>query len=559
MSLELMEYLVEQGLLSRQEAETAAEVVRSNGESLASYLLRTTAASRAGLTEAIEEAYGAPRVFPALLEPDRLALGLVPEETARRLCVIPLIHVEGRLGVAMQDPLDLAASDFLRASTGLEIEPLLATREEILGALSQYGGAEDLSDMVVSAPEEGGAEPQDIGEALLTEAEERPAVRLVHLMLRHAVTSGASDIHLEPQERKLSLRYRIDGVLYDAPAPPLALARAIISRIKILADLDIAERRLPQDGRCVMRYQGREVDLRVSILPSMYGEGVVIRLLDRGKTQLKLEELGMDSYLLEKLNRCVRKPNGIFLVTGPTGSGKSTTLYSVLERLRSPHRKIITLEDPVEYSLEGIFQVPVRHEINLTFATCLRSVLRHDPDIIMVGEIRDSETAEMAVRAAMTGHLVLSTLHTNDARSAVTRLVDLGVPPYLVAETLRGAQAQRLVRLLCPECKVPTRPDPAVLRRLDPDLGPLEQTLYTARPGGCSHCNNLGYKGRIGLFEILEIDNVTRQELLLAAGDEEFKRKVYQQEYRTLQQDGLHKVVQGQTTLDEVVAATLGA
>jgi len=560
MSLEVLETLRHHGLLPDDELETAAQAALNASEALGSYLVRTYPGNLR-LLEALERAYGAPWVDLSVHEPDGMALSLVHEDTARRFMIVPIVQVAGRLAVAMQDPLDLAALDYLRSLTSLEIEPLLATRDQILDSLNQFALVGDLAEIVVSTAEDLEAESrkeEEIEQTLLSEVDDRPVVRLVNTMLRDAVNSRASDIHLEPGEHRLFLRYRVDGVLYEAPPPPLAWARAIVSRIKILGFMDIAERRLPQDGRCVLHFQGRQIDLRISILPCMHGEGVVIRLLDRGRTQLGLEDLGMDDTLLESLRRCVSRPNGIVLVTGPTGSGKSTTLYSVLESIRTPHKKIVTLEDPVEYTLEGVFQVPVRSEIGLTFARCLRSVLRHDPDIIMVGEIRDSETAEMAVRAALTGHVVLSTLHTNDALSAITRLVDLGVPRYLVADTLRGSVAQRLVRRLCPDCRVPEHPDPAALRNLDPEVGPIEGPIYQPGPGGCASCGNIGFRGRIGVYEFVEIDPATRDALLTAGSDEEFKSRVHHIRYQTMRKDGLRKVLKGLTSLEAVTLATVG-
>lgn len=560
MSLEVLDSLRRQGILTPDELEAASKNASKTGESLGSYLMCRHPGNLKVL-EALERTYDAPYVDLSVQEPDGMALSLVHEETARRLIIVPMIQVAGRLAVAMQDPLDLAALDYLRSLTSLEIEPLLATRDGILDALNQVALAGDLSEVVVSTAEDLEAESrkeEEIERNLLSEVDSRPLVRLVNTMLRDAVNSRASDIHLEPGEHRLFLRYRVDGVLYEAPPPPLAWARAIVSRVKILGFMDIAERRLPQDGRCVLHFHGRQIDLRISILPCMHGEGLVIRLLDRGRTQLGLEDLGMEQSLLDGLRRSVSRPNGIVLVTGPTGSGKSTTLYSVLESIRTPRKKIVTLEDPVEYTLEGVLQVPVRSEIGLTFARCLRSVLRHDPDIIMVGEIRDFETAEMAVRAALTGHVVLSTLHTNDALSAITRLVDLGVPRYLVADTLRGTMAQRLVRRLCPDCKIPDRLDPAAIRNLDPDAGPVEGLIYRPAPGGCATCGNIGFRGRIGIYEFAEIDPATRDELLTSSSDEEFKSRVHQQRYLTMRKDGLRKVLQGLTSLEEVTLATVG-
>ncbi len=560
MSLEVLDSLSQQGILTTDELQAASQAALKAGESLGSYLIHAHSGNLK-VVEALERAYGAPRVDLSIHEPDGMALSLVHEDTARRLVIVPMIQVAGRLAVAMQDPLDLEALDYLRSLTSLEIEPLLATREEILEALNQFALVGDLAEIVVSTAEDLEAESrkeEEIEQTLLSEVDDRPVVRLVTTILRDAVNNRASDIHLEPGEHRLFLRYRVDGVLYEAPPPPLAWARAIVSRIKILGFMDIAERRLPQDGRCVLHFHGRQIDLRISILPCMHGEGVVIRLLDRGRTQMRLEDLGMDETLLESLRRCVSRPNGIVLVTGPTGSGKSTTLYSVLENIRTPHKKFVTLEDPIEYTLEGVLQVPVRSEIGLTFARCLRSVLRHDPDIIMVGEIRDSETAEMAVRSALTGHVVLSTLHTNDALSAITRLVDLGVPRYLVADTLRGSVAQRLVRRLCPDCKVPESPDPAAIRTLDPDAGPVEGPTYLPGPGGCANCGNIGFRGRIGIYEYVEIDAATRDGLMTASSDEEFKSRVHQLRYQTIRKDGLRKVLQGVTSLEEVTLATVG-
>lgn len=381
-------------------------------------------------------------------------------------------------------------------------------------------------------------------------AQEAPIIRLVNAIITTALKKGASDIHIEPFEDKLRLRYRIDGVLYENPAPPLELLPAIITRIKIMSELNIAERRLPQEGRIRIRVSGRELDIRVSIIPALHGEGVVLRLLDKAARLLDIKNLGFSEAMLKRYLNLINIPHGIILVTGPTGSGKTTTLYATLQYLNSSSRKIITIEDPVEYQLEGINQIQVKPEINFDFASGLRSILRHDPDIIMIGEIRDVETAKIAIQAALTGHLVLATLHTNDAAGAVSRLLNMGVEDYLLAATLKGILAQRLVRVLCPRCKESYQPTSSEVNLIDDDV----ELLY--RPAGCTFCNNIGFKGRTGIYELLTVTPQIESMIVQRASSSEIKEELKKTGYTSLFTDGCIKVKDGLTSIDEVVRVT---
>jgi general secretion pathway protein E len=477
----------------------------------------------------------------------------------RQALLYPYRVDDGTVFIAMADPLD---SDNIRAIEqlmGRKVEVRLASEAAILKALDIWLGAEQ--------PEEG-LEASDSGEPLrVAEAEaadidqlrdlasEAPVIRWVNQLVARALERRSSDIHFEPFERQFRVRYRIDGVLYEVPAPPREMQAAITSRIKLMAKLNIAEQRLPQDGRIPLRVLGREIDLRVSTLPTLYGESVVMRLLDRSASdRYSLATLGFPESLLRKMEHYLSLPHGLFLVTGPTGSGKSTTLYGSLRRLNTMDKKVITVEDPVEYQLPGVNQIHVNPQIGLTFAAGLRHIVRQDPDIIMIGEIRDLETAEIAMRAALTGHLVFSTLHTNDAPSAVTRLTDMGVEHYLVSSSLVSVLAQRLVRVLCPDCRKPYAADGDQLRKegWEGASGPL--TLYHAE--GCAHCAHTGFIGRVGIFEFMELDEEIRREIVARADASTLRAKARERGMRSLKEDGWLKIASGQTTVEEVLRVT---
>jgi general secretion pathway protein E len=491
--------------------------------------------------------------YPAVpIEAERLSFRFL-----RAFLVIP-VHLENSLlTLVMADPLDSETQNAIRLRTGFTLQVFIASEADIQMQLDRlYGGEEENSSEKLIETLGDGADDENI-EHLRDLASEAPVIRLVNLIISRAIEARASDIHIEPFEKDLRLRYRVDGVLQNMDPPPNSLRAAIISRIKLMAKLNIAERRLPQDGRIKLKVLGKEIDLRVSTLPTMYGESVVMRILDRSNSSLiDLRRLGFPDDLYEKICQMTSKPHGIFLVTGPTGSGKSTTLYSALKRINSSVRKIITIEDPIEYQMDGINQIHVNPQIGLTFAAGLRHIVRQDPDVIMIGEIRDLETADIAIRSALTGHLVFSTLHTNDAPSAVTRLVDMGVEDYLLASSLIGILAQRLVRVNCKECKAPEKVPTAMLREASFDVTGLGETIDLQKGAGCRHCDYTGYESRIGIFELLDIDDAMRHLIVTTADATVLKAEAVRSGMRTLKLDGWSKVLAGTTTPDEVLRVT---
>ncbi len=489
------------------------------------------------------------------LDNDSAILSRIPIDFAKKHHFIPCYKVGEELVIAITDPLKIHLLDDLRQFLQLKIKPVLTTTAEVDLAINEcYGSQKDLTSQVIRDLEGAdytiGLEDLDGTEDLLDMANKAPVIRFVNSIIYHAVNDGASDIHIEPYEKDIRIRYRIDGVLYDTPSPPKAVQRAIASRIKIVANLDVAETRLPQDGRLKISLGEKIVDLRVSVLPTSFGERIVMRLLDTNVDLLNVEALHFPDRIFKSFQRQYMRPNGILLVTGPTGSGKSTTLYSVLNTIKSRERNIITIEDPVEYQLEGVSQIQVKPKINFTFAAGLRSILRQDPDVVMVGEIRDRETAEIAIQASQTGHLVFSTLHTNDTTGAITRLMDMQVEPYLIGSSLIGVLAQRLVRVNCVHCKEEYIPDPLALEALGFDwAGPYK------RGKGCMRCNHIGYKGRQGIFEFLEIDEPVREMIAHRASSSAIRRDFFEirKAGTLLKEDGLIRVKQGTTTVDEVL------
>lgn len=490
-------------------------------------------------------------------------LDLVPQEFMNRRRVVPMAKAGGSLTVALADPFDLMVVDELTASTGLRIVPVVAPETDIQGVLdrltAEASGALDLEELMKDEGDltvvEEGVEEQSLDQ-MLESAEGAPVIRMVNMILIEALRIGASDIHIEPMEKKVRLRYRVDGALQEKPGPPKSLQNAVLSRIKIMSDLNIAERRIPQDGRFNIKALGKEVDLRVSILPTVHGEKVVMRTLDKTSLAPSLNALGLDPVSEKAMQYGIRQPHGIILVTGPTGSGKTTTLYSCLQDLNRGDVNIITCEDPVEYQLPGINQVQVHSKVGLTFASALRSILRQDPDIVLVGEIRDAETAQIAMRAALTGHLVLSTLHTNDAPGAVTRLLDMGVEPFMLGSSLILAQAQRLYRKLCNACKRPTEIDPEILANNFIDPHEFDgHTVYKAV--GCPRCNK-GYKGRGAIMEVFLINDVIRQGILKGMNTAELRELGRENGMITLKQAGLERVKEGLTTIEAILAVTGG-
>jgi type II secretion system protein E len=543
-------------LLSEDALRAAVAEQRQSGKRLVEVLLTPATGRPAVPEQALMQALG--HLFGLDMAPLRTVevapdvLGLVPSEFAVARQVLPLSTEGGCLTVAVSDPLDLATQDDLQMLTGLAIRPVLALPSEIRRATERFYLARMLQDAEARDADDLGAdEALDVAD-LQKMAQEELIIQLVNLILNQAIQDRASDIHVEPFERELRVRYRVDGILHDASAPPKRLHPAIVSRIKILSDLNIAERRLPQDGRMRLQAAGRQVDVRVSTIPSLYGESVVMRILDRSSALLTLEELGMRSDALSRFRQLISSPHGILLVTGPTGSGKTTSLYAALNGIYSRERKIITIEDPVEYQLNGVVQMQVQPHIGLTFAGGLRHIVRQDPDVIMVGEIRDGETAEIAIHAALTGHLVLSTLHTNDAAGAVSRLLDMGAEPYLVASSLVGSIAQRLVRVICRACMAEVPRDHEMWAQaalLGPELarGPL---YYGT---GCEECKGYGYRGRSGIYELLPVDEAVQQMIVQRLPAGEIRQYAMKRGMTTLLGDARQKVLDGTTTVSELL------
>ena len=486
---------------------------------------------------------------------------LIPESIARKYLALPIFKDKSEITVAMSDPFDLVAVDDIQKITSLEIKPAIASKRDIEDAINLFYKKreetqilevlKDLQNQHVEIQEQAEEEKIDL-ESLKRQVEDAPIVKLVDYIISNAISKRASDIHIEPIEKELIIRYRIDGVLHKILSPPKQLQSAIICRIKILSTLDIAERRLPQDGRFTIKFGQREIDLRVSTIPTIFGEKIVLRLLEKSTFNFRLEELGLDSNQLKIFKHHIYLPYGMILLTGPTGSGKSTTLYSILSRIRSPEQNIITIEDPVEYQINGINQIQANFKIGLTFAKGLRSILRQDPDTVMVGEIRDQETAEMAIRSALTGHLVFSTLHTNDAVGSLVRLINMGIEPFLVCSSLSLAVAQRLVRRICPHCKEAYTPSETLLESLGLQPDRNEHILFY-RGRGCEKCNNTGYYSRIGLFEILVVNQSIRNLVLQNALPDTIKRKALENGMTPLLESGLHKVIQGITSIEEIL------
>ncbi len=567
--MRLGELLIEKQLLEPAELEKALALQASRPEKLGKIFSDLGFVSARDVLSTLSEQLGVRLVsaadFPAVTPEVE---GLSPR-FMRQFRFLPLAIEDSTVALAMADPLDFETIAAVRQYTRLEVKPLLAGEAEIAEALEKYYPADEKARAEEAAGGGAAADLEDI-EHLRDMASEAPVIRLVNHLIARAVERRASDIHLEPFEKDFRVRYRVDGVLYPVDAPPRELRAAVISRIKLMARLNIAERRLPQDGRIQLKILGRDIDLRVSTLPTLYGESVVMRLLDRSAGDFyELRNLGFPQALQQRMEHYTAQPHGIFLVTGPTGSGKSTTLYAGLKRINLPDKKIITIEDPVEYQMEGINQIHVNPQIGLTFAAGLRHIVRQDPDVIMVGEIRDRETADIAIRAALTGHLVFSTLHTNDAPSAITRLTDMGVENYLIASSLMAVLAQRLVRLICPRCRVETEVDTGRLARRGFPVAQASafaaaQTEVCATDGterffrgtGCPECLATGYASRQGIFEMMELNDEIRRLIMRNADATELAAAARRHGMRTLKEDGWNKVLDGATTVDEVLRVT---
>jgi type II secretion system protein E len=544
--------LLDLGYVTEDELEDALAIQRSSGgRRRIGEILVEMSVREEELLEGLSKGMGVPIVseeqFPEVMPIENVSFDFLKENM-----ILPLSLKDGVLEVAVAYPTSSSALENMRSSFDYRLSPFLASGKLILSHIERLRQSKDavMQRLLADVTEEEAT--QEIGDlsALRDLAQEQGIIRLVNLIIENAVKERASDIHVEPEEMDVRVRYRIDGVLYDKEMLPLKTQAALSSRIKLLSQMNIAERRLPQDGRIKGRYGRKDVDIRVSTLPTVYGESIVMRLLDREASFISLEEIGFDRLLLDKYDSLIKRPYGMLLITGPTGSGKTTTLYASLAKINHPDKKLITIEEPVEYLLRGINQIQVRPKIGLTFASGLRHIVRQDPDVIMVGEIRDLETANISVHAALTGHLLFSTLHTNDAPSALTRLADMGVEHYLVASTLVGVMAQRLVRRVCDECKeaYPATPD---MREL---LGPEAKTIF--KGAGCPACMNTGYKGRIAIFELLEIGDDIRDLIIDKSAARDIKEKAVSLGMRTLYQDGIRKVNEGITTLEEVLRVT---
>jgi type IV pilus assembly protein PilB len=554
--------LVAAKLITEDQLQKALLAQKKEGGQLGSILIKLSIIEEDKLLKFLGQHYGIPAIDLAKTQIDPAVTKLVPADVVQKYHVIPVKRSGATLSLAMADPTNMFAIDDIKFMTGYEIEPMIASDTAVMTAISKSYDMStkqlqtvlkdiDLQDTDLSVVHE---EEVDLNQ-LKAEVEDAPVVKLANLILTDAIKKKVSDIHIEPYEHNFRVRYRLDGSLYEVMAPPKKLQAALTSRLKIMADLDIAERRLPQDGRIKMRYEDKEVDLRVSSLPCLFGEKIVMRLLDKSNLTLDLTKLGFEANALENFMKAISSPYGMVLVTGPTGSGKTTSLYSALNYINTIDVNIMTAEDPVEYNLMGINQVQMKDEIGLNFAAALRSFLRQDPDIIMVGEIRDYETAEIGVKAALTGHLVLSTLHTNDAPSTINRLLNMGIEPFLVASSVVLILAQRLVRRVCKDCKeVEKVPVPTLVKAGMAESNAQNAVCYKGK--GCSTCSDTGYKGRVALYEVMPIGEEVRELILQGASSDEIKKRAIGAGMKTLRMSGLAKVIEGLTTLEEVVDST---
>ncbi len=570
MPLKIGEILLKAQLITQEQLDKALEEQKQSGGRVGEHLLRMGYVSEEDILDCFSQQFGVPSINLASFDIDEAVIRLIPADVARKYQFIPVSKSGATLTVAMADPTNVFAMDDITFITGYRVEPVVASETALREAIDKYYGTthaielkkvmDDLS-TVDEASLEVLEEEEELDVAdLESSAEEAPVVRLVNLILTDALKRGASDIHIEPYEKSFRVRFRIDGVLYEIMNPPLKLKDAISSRIKILAKLDIAEKRLPQDGRIKikMKYQGKpkELDYRVSTLPTLHGEKIVLRLLDKDNLMLDMTKLGFEKPSLKNFEEAIFSPYGMVLVTGPTGSGKTNTLYSAMSRINTPETNIMTAEDPVEFQLPGINQVQMKENIGLNFAAALRSFLRQDPNIVLVGEIRDFETAEIAIKAALTGHLVLSTLHTNDAPSTINRLMNMGIEPFLVATSVNLIVAQRLIRRVCQKCKEPE--DAPIQALLNVGFSESEAPniqLYKGR--GCDVCNQRGYKGRVGLYEVLKVTEDIREMILSGASAVELRNRAIEEGMITLRQSGLQKIRDGVTTIEEVVRETV--
>lgn len=558
-SKDIAEMLLEEGLITPRQLEKAIEQQKNSNESLEKIIIGLGYVTEKEVTEVIGKEMGVPFIDLDEVEIDPELARAIPEHLAQRYKVIPVGQENNKLALAMVDPLNVFAIDDIRLITGFDIEPMIATEESILRAINKQFGVTDLAEVHETVQDialsdfgdlETVEEDDEIELDKLKElVDEAPIVRVVNLIITQAINDKASDIHIEPRAKNVCVRYRIDGVLHEVMSPPKHIQAPMVSRIKIMASLDIAERRIPQDGKIHLKHDNKEYDLRVSSLPTSHGEKICMRILDKSSVMIGLDKLGLMPDTRAIFEDLIFKPYGMILVTGPTGSGKSTTLYTALNMLNSPEKNICTVEDPVEYQVQGINQVQINVKAGLIFNIALRSFLRQDPDIIMVGEIRDQETAQIAIESALTGHLVLSTLHTNDAPGAITRMIDMGIEPFLVASALVGVIAQRLVRRICPNCREPYTPPEEAVAKFGLNLADTNIVFYHGR--GCDHCKGTGYKGRCGIYEMMTITDSVRPLILRNAPTIEVKDAAIEGGMVTLQEDGLRKVLEGTTTIEE--------
>ena len=587
MPVRIGELLLKEKRITPQQLQEALNYQKANGGKLGFNLVKLDFVKDEEITALLSKQYGVPSINLAQFEIDVGVIKLIPAETAQKYQIVPLSRAGATLTIAMTDPTNVFAMDDIKFMTGYNVEPVVASETAVVDAIDKYyGGSGGAGAKGAAQVNVGGAstlematreleempQVQDEDVQVLEETEdldvvtlekqggEAPVVRLVNVVLASAIQKGASDIHVEPYEKEFRIRYRIDGVLYNVMVPPMKMRDAITSRLKIMAKLDIAEKRLPQDGRIKLRFSdegvAKEIDFRVSVLPTLFGEKIVLRLLDKDKLMLDMTKLGFEQESLDRLETNIAKPWGMVLVTGPTGSGKTNTLYSSISQLNAPDTNIMTAEDPVEFNLAGVNQVQIREGIGLNFAAALRAFLRQDPNIILVGEIRDFETAEIAVKAALTGHLVLSTLHTNDAPSTINRLMNMGIEPFLVASSVNLICAQRLVRRVCAKCKE-DEPMPAAALV---DIGfekSVASTIVPKKGKGCETCRDTGYKGRVGLYEVMEVGNELRELILVGASSLELRKKAQEEGMLTLRQSGLRKIQDGVTTVEEVTRETV--
>jgi type IV pilus assembly protein PilB len=597
MPVRIGELLLKEKRITPDQLQQALTHQKANGGKLGFNLVKMGFVKDEEITALLSKQYGVPSINLTQFDIDPAVIKLIPAETAQKYQIVPLSRAGATLTIAMTDPTNVFAMDDIKFMTGYNVEPVVASEIAVIDAILKYypaAAGKAIGNAKMAAPKEPTQqlpnvstleiaskgleelqasldtdasdvevleELQEISaDALARQGEEAPVVRLVNVVLMSAIQKGASDIHIEPYEKELRVRYRVDGILYNIMAPPMKFRDAISSRIKIMSKLDIAEKRLPQDGRIKIRFNEngaqKEIDFRVSVLPTLFGEKIVLRLLDKDKLMLDMTRLGFESESLAKFETAILRPWGMVLVTGPTGSGKTNTLYSSIAKINTPETNIMTAEDPVEFNLAGINQVQVKESIGLNFAAALRSFLRQDPNIILVGEIRDFETAEIAVKAALTGHLVLSTLHTNDAPSTINRLMNMGIEPFLVASSVHLICAQRLVRRVCSNCKEPAPlPPPALVQA--GFSAELANEVTPMKGRGCDRCNQTGYKGRVGLYEVMEIAEELRELILVGASGLELRRKAIDEGMITLRQSGLRKVKEGVTTIEEVVRETV--